>query len=105
MVLIGKLKAKATPLARSLCRAGEQAATLGLCFRHAEGCGFEKAGSGDAIEIRGDGAIVSEPLHLGNKALRIRAAVSSRPVLLLASAHEQMGEEFLATDAVVLEGT
>jgi hypothetical protein len=40
------------------------------------------ATDGDAIEIRGNRPFVTEPLHLGSKALVIRAGAGSAPVIL-----------------------
>jgi len=60
------------------------------------------AGSGDTIEIRGDGPFLSEVIDLGEKTMTIRAAAGFRPVI---KAEGQPGTNLLLTKAsLVLEG-
>ena len=66
------------------------------------------ASSGDTIEVRGNGPMIREPIFVTGKALTIRAAPGSRPVVEFSAA--SLGEGFanyvrLQTDApLVLEG-
>ena len=60
---------------------------------------------GDTIEVRGNGPFVTEPIHIGDRALVIRAGTGFRPVIELSASGIQADEPLLDTRArLVLEG-
>ncbi|HYH69240.1 MAG TPA: protein kinase, partial [Urbifossiella sp.] len=63
------------------------------------------AGSGDTVEVRGNGPFVSAPITIQGKALTIRAGAGARPVVQLSPEGEKASAPLLKTDAaLVLEG-
>jgi hypothetical protein len=63
------------------------------------------AASGDTIEVRGNGPFVTQPILIHDKALVLRAAEGSRPVIRLSSEAVQAFQILLQTNApLVLEG-
>jgi hypothetical protein len=64
------------------------------------------ASSGDAVvEIDGDGPYPTPPIHLGRKALTLRAAPGARPLLVLVPDGQTGSEPVLASEAALtLEG-
>src|SRR5262249_5531335 len=65
----------------------------------------QSAYDGDTIEVRGNGPFVTPPLHLGNRALIIRAGEGFRPVIKLSPEWAEQNVQLLDTHAaLVLEG-
>jgi WD40 repeat protein len=63
------------------------------------------AGSGDTIEVRGNGPFVTPPISINTKPLTIRAASGFQPVIQLASEDADTNAPLLWTNAaLVLEG-
>jgi hypothetical protein len=63
------------------------------------------AGDGDTIEVRGDGPFVTDPVSVKDRALVIRAATGSRPVLAMSPEGLEAKEPLFTTNApLTLEG-